>query len=90
MKTATIPSLRVEPELREAAENALEQGETLSGFVEQALREKIQRRRLQSEFIARGLASLEDAEQTGEFFRHEDILGDMDAIIHEAERKAGE
>ena len=88
MKTATIPSLRVEPELREAAENALERGETLSGFVEQALREKIQRRRLQGEFIARGLASLEEAKRTGEYFTHEDILSDMDAIIHEAERKA--
>lgn len=89
MKTATIPSLRVEPELREAAEKALEHGETLSGFVEQALREKIQRRRLQSEFIARGLASLEEAMQTGEYFTHDEILADLDAIIEEAERKAG-
>ena len=89
MKTATIPSLRVEPELREAAENALENGETLSGFVEQALREKIHRRRIQSEFIARGLASLEEARRTGEYFTHEDILADMDAIIEEAEREAG-
>ena len=32
MKTATFPSLRVEPELREAAESVLEEGETLSGF----------------------------------------------------------
>ena len=39
MKTATIPSLRVDPALREAAESVLDQGETLSSFVETALRE---------------------------------------------------
>jgi hypothetical protein len=44
MTTATIPSLRVEPELRTAAEDVLEEGETLSGFVEQSIRDGIQRR----------------------------------------------
>ena len=39
MKTATLPSLRVEPELRDAAESVLQAGETLSSFVETAVRE---------------------------------------------------
>ena len=33
MKNATLPSLRVEPELREAAESVLLAGETLSAFI---------------------------------------------------------
>ena len=33
MKTTTIPSLRVSPNLRKQAEFVLEEGETLSGFV---------------------------------------------------------
>lgn len=53
MKTATIPSLRVAPELRRAAESVLREGETLSGFVEQAIRAGIERRRLRDEFVAR-------------------------------------
>lgn len=88
MKTATIPSLRVEPELREAAEDLLEEGETLSSFVEQALRSQIARRKNQREFVARGLASLEEAERTGEFYTVEDVLSDLDAILEEAEAKA--
>ena len=32
MKTATLPSLRVEPELRQAAEAMLQQGESLSAL----------------------------------------------------------
>ncbi|WP_414016278.1 YlcI/YnfO family protein [Burkholderia vietnamiensis] len=74
MKTATFPSIRVEPELREAAENALQEGETLSAFVEQSIREGIERRRLQSEFIARGIASRDDARRTGEYVSAADVL----------------
>jgi len=33
MKTATIPPLRVDPELRKSVENLLNKGETLSSFV---------------------------------------------------------
>ncbi|AOK11613.1 MULTISPECIES: YlcI/YnfO family protein [Burkholderia] len=74
MKTATFPSIRVEPELREAAENVLQEGETLSAFVEQSIREGIERRRLQSEFIARGIASRDEARRTGEYVSSSEVL----------------
>src|ERR1700684_3857879 len=54
MKTATIPALRVEPELRKAAEEVLNENESLSSFMEASLRESIAKRRLQREFVARG------------------------------------
>ena len=47
MKSSTFPSLRVEPELREAAESVLRDGETLSSLIETSVREAIQRRRAQ-------------------------------------------
>ncbi len=56
MKTATFPSLRVDPDLRQAAEVVLQDGESLSSFVEQSIRESVERRQAQREFIARGLA----------------------------------
>ena len=65
MKTATFPSLRVDAELREAAESVLQQGETLTGLIETAVREAIQRRQVQAEFLAHGLRSSEDAKRTG-------------------------
>jgi hypothetical protein len=45
MKTATFPSLRVEPALRDAAESVLREGETLTSLIETSVRETIQRRR---------------------------------------------
>ena len=87
MRTATIPSLRVEPELRHAAESVLHNGESLSSFVVQSLRANIKRRRLQQEFIARGLASRDAARQTCEYFEAEEVLRELDDMLSHAESK---
>lgn len=52
MKTTSIPSLRVAPAWRRAAEEVLGDGESLSSFVEQSIRESIERRQSQREFAA--------------------------------------
>lgn len=88
MKTATIPPLRVTPELRAAAEAVLTEGETLSAFVELAVRGQIHRRTVQKEFIARGLAARDDAERTGIYHDADDVLREIDEIIDAAEAKA--
>lgn len=80
-KTATIPSLRVEPELRAAAESVLKEGETLSAFMESSLRKQIEYRRTQAEFIARGLASLAEAERTGVYYTSEEVLGELREML---------
>jgi len=87
MKTATIPSLKVDPELRQAAEDSLQQGETLSGFVEQSIREAVERRRHQREFVARGLASREDARASGVYISSDSVVGKLEAML--AAAKAG-
>lgn len=74
MKSATFPSIRVEPELRDAAEDVLGEGETLSSFVEQSIREGIERRRNQSEFISRGIASRDAARRTGDYVPASEML----------------
>jgi Arc/MetJ-type ribon-helix-helix transcriptional regulator len=74
MKSATIPSVRVEPELRAEVESLLSEGETMSEFVEASVRATVLRRRHQAEFIARGLRSLENARQTGEYVEADVVL----------------
>lgn len=84
MKTATFPSLRTTPELRQAAEQILQEGETLSGFVEQAIRESIERRQHQQEFIARGLRSRDDARQSGKYIGADSVVGRLEQLLAEA------
>jgi predicted transcriptional regulator len=73
MKTATIPSIRVEPAFRDRAEAVLQRDETLSSFVETALAEAIERRTMQRDFIARGLASLEESERADTWHAAADV-----------------
>ncbi|MFC5580195.1 YlcI/YnfO family protein [Rhodanobacter terrae] len=86
MKTATIPSLRVEPALRQAAEELLRDGESLSGFVESALRAQIQQRQQQAVFIARGLASRDRAKAAGVYFSSGAVLKKLEARLAKAKK----
>lgn len=88
MKTATMPALRVQPELRQAAEEILRPGETLSAFVEDSLRRNVEFRRTQQEFIARGLASRDAAKKSGVYFSSEEVLAELDAIIAGTKKKS--
>lgn len=80
MKTATIPSVRVEPEFRAEVESVLADGESLSEFVEASVRAGVDRRRAQAEFIARGLRSRDEAKRTGDY-------EDADAVVAKLQRK---
>ena len=84
MKTATMPALRVQPELRKAAEETLRPGETLSAFVEDALRRNVELRRAQQEFIERGLAAREEARPSGKYVSAGKVLGKLAAPLEKA------
>ena len=74
MKTASIPAVRVSPDLREAAERALRDGETLSAFVEASTREQVSVRESQDAFIAHGMAARDEARRTGEYFTVDEVM----------------
>ena len=80
MKTATIPSIRVKPELRAEMEAVLNDDESLSEFVETSVIESVRRRRNQTEFLVRGIASLESAKLANNYV-------DPDVIMEKLERK---
>lgn len=87
MKTATLPSLRVDPELRQAAESVLHKGESLSSFMEQTLRDEVNRRRVQAEFIARGLAAREEAKRTGVYYTVDEVMSSLRNVLDDAKAK---
>lgn len=84
MKSAVIPQVRVEPALRAELEASLREGETLSEFVEAAVREAAQRRRSQAEFIARGLAAQAEAQRTGIHYTLEQVDATLGAMLDAA------
>ena len=87
-KTSTFPPLRVNEGVRAAAEAALAEGETLSAFVLEAIQLNIQRRALQQEFVARGLAARDEARRTGKYVSAEEVLAGLDKTLARSTRAA--
>jgi len=84
MKNATLPPLRVDSALRAAAESVLQEGETLSGFVLEAVRLNIERRETQREFIARGLLARDEAKTSGQYVSSDEMLKRLDESLAKA------
>lgn len=89
MKTTTIPPLRVSPALRRQAESVLADGETLSGFMLDALQKSITQRRDQQAFVARGVASGAKARRTGRYVSAQDVLDKLSARRAQIRQKQG-
>jgi hypothetical protein len=87
MKTATLPSLRVAPELREAAESVLAEGETLSAFMEAAVRATVDRRRMQAEFLARAEASRAQAKRSGVYVPAKAVHDKLQLMLNERRKQ---
>lgn len=80
-KTSTVPPLRVGESVRTAADGALMEGETLSGFVLEAIQFNIQCRMMQQEFVARGLAATDGVRRTGKYVSADEVLAGLDKTL---------
>ncbi|KAF1072636.1 YlcI/YnfO family protein [Variovorax sp.] len=87
MKTATIPSLRVEPEFRNEVEQVLGEGESLSQFVESAIRARVQQRKDQAEFVVRGLASLASARRSDAYVDAGEVVDRLKTKLEVARKR---
>jgi hypothetical protein len=75
MKTSTIPPLRVPAALRKEAEAVLQKGETLSAFMLESLTRRIESRRAEGAFVARGLASATRARRSQAYIPASKVIG---------------
>ena len=86
MKTATLPSIRVEPVLRDQLVGVLREDETLSAFVETAVRENLQRRLDQAAFLQRGINALASAQRTGHYVTAQAVVRKLEDKLAAAKR----
>jgi predicted transcriptional regulator len=86
LKTTTLAPLRVYTALRNDAQSVLEEGETLSGFVLDAVTRSIERRKAQQAFIARGIASAATARKTGKYVTAERVLNKLERRLAKAKK----
>ena len=88
MKTATLPALRVDPKLRDAAERALRPDETLSRLMETALESYIAQREAEDDFLARGLHSAQEARAQNQYVSAAAVVAKLEKKLAAAKKKA--
>jgi Arc/MetJ-type ribon-helix-helix transcriptional regulator len=84
MKTATLPPIRVAPDFRLELEGVLEQGESLSQFVENAVRTTVAKRKNQAEFIRRGIVAIEATKRDGSGVPADQVIAKLEAKLTNA------
>lgn len=81
MKTAILPQVRVEPQLRADLEAVLREGESLSDFLIATVRQAVDHRRMQDEFDARADAAWARFQQIGDGIPAQEVMDEMRARL---------
>lgn len=81
MKTASFLPSRIQSDFRQEIEGVLEDGETLSQFVEGAVRREVDKRKYQAEFVRRGIAAIRVTQRTGNGVLASEVLSRLDARL---------
>ena len=87
MRTATLPAVRVTPEVRALAESVLKEGETLSMFIEDTIKRQATWRKEDAAFYARGMASLKHAKETGITHSKDEVMASLRAKLEAAKKQ---
>jgi len=87
MKTALLPATRVDSTLRRELEASLEEGETLSAFIEASVRRQLALRESQRAFVARGLAAERRADTRNDWLESGEVLKDVTALATRLDRR---
>ncbi|MDO8277298.1 MAG: YlcI/YnfO family protein [Burkholderiaceae bacterium] len=86
MKTASIPPVRIDPSFRKDIEQSLVQGESLASLVETAVRNEVARRRVQSEFLRRGMAAIHRTFSSGDGVPAETVIAKLEMKLAAARK----
>lgn len=87
MKSASFPLLDVEPELQQAVEDVLEEGESLAQFVEQAIRDGVTQRRGKIAQINHTHDRRAKDSNAGNPRFADDVLASLETMLAEAKKK---
>ena len=87
MKTATLPAVRVAPEVRELVESVLKKGESLSTFIEETVKKHAQWRKEDEAFYARAAKASQALHEGGKFYTAEESIARLRAQVQRARDK---
>ena len=88
MKTATLPPVRIRPELRADLDAVLHDGETLSAFVQAAVEARVAERRSEADFIARAWSAQAQFQAGGPHHTPDAVMAELRGLRPTQARRA--
>lgn len=85
----TTPQVLFDPALLAEIEAALQEGETLTGFVEASVRSAVEYRRMQTSFHMRGQAVWDRYPRTGAAIPANEVLAELRGKLDEKRKQLG-
>jgi hypothetical protein len=86
-RSATLPPIRVEPETKASLEAVLREGESLTQFIENAVRREAEFRTEQKSAVARAKKALRSADKQVGLMTAEDFLAGMHERAKQAQQR---
>lgn len=86
-RSATLPPIRVEPETKARLEAVLREGESLTQFIENAVRREAEFRAEQNAAVARAKKALRSADKEVGLMTAEDFLAGMNRRAKQAQQR---
>jgi hypothetical protein len=81
MNETVKPAVIDDEEFHAAAESVLREGETVADLIDRSARAEVEYRRVQADFVAKGLAGLEEAERTGVWYDADEVHAELRARL---------
>ncbi len=81
MRSATFPSVRTTPEIREFVESVLRPGESLSTFIEEAVHERARWRKEDETFQARAMQASRQVDDGGPTISADESITRLKAML---------
>lgn len=79
--------ITIEQDLVRDIENVLDEDETVSSFVLGAIKLEVEYRKARNDFLARAILSRTDARETGIYFNHEEVMGELSEMLERSKQE---
>jgi len=84
MKNDLFAPVKIDPDVLESAKGVLLENESLADFIGQSIRANVARRQHRSEFVARALASRDEAKRNGNYMSADLVIAQLTAKLNTA------
>lgn len=80
-------TITIHQDLIRDIESTLHEDETVSSFILDAIKSEVEYRKAQNDFLASAIASRNEARETGAYFTHEEVMGELKEMLEHSKQE---